>query len=80
MAKELEREGLPTVTVTSLTDVALKVGANRVLRGGSFSSPCGRPGVDMADERRFRLALVRRAVVALGVPVDRPTLFDNDEF
>lgn len=78
MAKELEREGLPTVIVTSLTDVALKVGANRVLRGASFSSPCGRPGVDAADERRFRLALVRRAVAILGTPVDGPTLFDDD--
>ena len=76
MAKELEREGLPTVIVTSLTDVALKVGANRVLRGASFSAPCGRP--DSADERRFRLALVRRAVAILGTPVDRPTLFDVD--
>ena len=78
MAKELEREGLPTVIVTSLTDVALKVGANRVLRGTSFSSPCGRPGLDAAAERRFRLALVRRAVAALATPVDGPTLFDDD--
>ncbi len=78
MAKELEREGLPTVIVTSLPDVALKVGANRVLRGASFSSPCGRPSLGPADERRFRLALVRRAVAILGTPVDRPTLFEND--
>ena len=64
--------------VTSLTDVALKVGANRVLRGASFSAPCGRPGVDADDERRFRLALVRRAVAILGTAVDGPTLFDGD--
>jgi hypothetical protein len=68
---------LPTVIVTSLTDVALKVGANRVLRGASFSSPCGRPGLDAPDERRFRLELVRRAVAVLGTPVDGPTLFDD---
>jgi glycine/betaine/sarcosine/D-proline reductase family selenoprotein B len=68
---------LPTVIVTSLTDVALKVGANRVLRGASFSSPCGKPSLDPADERRFRLALVRRAVMTLATPVDRPTLFDD---
>ena len=79
MAKELEREGLPTVIVTSLTDVALKVGANRVLRGASFSSPCGRHDLDAAAERSFRLALVRRAVAALATTVDRPTLFDDDE-
>jgi betaine reductase len=77
MAKELEREGLPTVIVTSLTDVALKVGASRVLRGASFSSPCGQPGLEAADERRSRLALVRRAVAALATAVDGPTLFDQ---
>ena len=63
--------------VTSLTDVALKVGANRVLRGASFSSPCGWPSLDAADERRFRVALVRRAVTVLATPVDGPTLFDD---
>jgi len=66
------------VIVTSLTDVALKVGANRVLRGASFSAPCGKPSLDAADERRFRLALVRRAVATLTTPVDRPTLFGDD--
>lgn len=63
--------------VTSLTDVALKVGANRVLRGATFSAPCGRPSLDAADERRFRLELVRRAVATLGTAVDGPTLFDD---
>jgi len=77
MAKELEREGVPTVVVTSLTEVALKVGANRVVRGAGFSAPCGRPGLDAAAESRFRLALVRRAVTTLTAPVDRPTLFDD---
>jgi hypothetical protein len=54
MAKELEREGFPTVTVTALTDVARKVGANRVLRGGRFSAPCGNPTLPDADERAWR--------------------------
>jgi glycine/betaine/sarcosine/D-proline reductase family selenoprotein B len=76
MAKELEREGFPTVTVTALTDVARKVGANRVLRGGRFSAPCGNPTLPDADERAWRLALVRDAVRALTVPVDAPTVFE----
>jgi glycine/betaine/sarcosine/D-proline reductase family selenoprotein B len=76
MAKELEREGFPTVTVTALTDVARKVGANRVLRGGRFSAPCGNPTLPDADERAWRLALVRDAVRALTVRVDAPTVFE----
>jgi hypothetical protein len=63
------------VIVTSLTEVALKVGANRVLRGASFSSPCGRPGLAPGDEREWRLALIRRAMAALATAVDGPTLF-----
>ena len=46
MAREMERAGLLTATVISLTDVALKVGANRVVRGGRFSAPVA--------TRRFR--------------------------
>jgi len=63
--------------VTSLADVALKVGANRVVRGAKFSSPCGRPDLGQPDERAWRVALVRRALDALRTPVDKPTLFDS---
>jgi glycine reductase complex component B subunit gamma len=56
--------------------VALKVGANRVVRGNRFSHPCGHPGLGRAEEQAWRLALVRRAVEALATPVDGPTLFE----
>jgi glycine reductase len=69
---------LPTVTVTSLTAVALKVGANRVVRGARFSHPCGRPDLAAADERAWRERLVRRALEALTTPVAGPTLFELD--
>ena len=75
MAKELEREGFPTVTITALADVARKVGANRVVRGGRFSAPCGNPTLPAAEERAWRLALVRSALAALTVPVSGPTVF-----
>ena len=76
MARELERAGFPTAIVTSLADVALKVGANRVVRGARFSHPCGRPDLGQPDERVWRLALVRRALDALRTRVDGPTLFE----
>lgn len=76
MAKELERAGFPTALVTSLTAVALTVGANRVVRGGRFSAPCGNPALAAADERAFRLDLVREALRALATPVTGPTLFE----
>lgn len=62
--------------MTSLTAVALKVGANRVVRGARFSHPCGRPDLPDADERAWRERLVRRALEALATPVAGPTLFE----
>jgi glycine reductase len=78
MAKELERAGLPTVTVTSLTSVALKVGANRVLRGTRFSCPFGNPALSADDERAWRIKFARAMVKALQTSVQGPTLFEPD--
>jgi glycine reductase complex component B subunit gamma len=77
MAKELERAGLATATVTSLTAVAQKVGANRIVRGNRFSHPCGHPGLGPAEERAWRVELVRTALRALATPVDGPTVFES---
>jgi glycine reductase len=79
MAKELERAGFPTATVTSLAAVALKVGANRIVRGNRFSHPCGHPGLPPAEERAWRVELVRTAVRALSTAVEGPTVFEPIE-
>ncbi len=78
MGKELERAGLPTVTVTSLTAVALKVGANRVLRGTRFSCPCGNPALSEKDEKAWRIKFARSIIKALQTKVDGPTLFEPE--
>lgn len=64
------------MTVTSLASVALKVGANRVVRGSRFSHPCGQPALALAEERAWRLELVRAAMDALRTTVTEPTLFE----
>ena len=76
MAKEVERAGIPTVLITSLSGVALKVGANRVLQGKRFSHPCGDPALGGEDEPRWRVELLRTALRALATPVTGPTLFE----
>ncbi len=76
MAKEIERAGFPTALVTSLSSVALKVGANRVIQGKRFSHPCGNPDLGLNDEKVWRLDLVRTALRALATPVAGPTLFE----
>lgn len=77
MAKEVERSGIPTVLITSLSAVALKVGANRVLQGKRFSHPCGDPALGRNDECRWRVGLMRAALAALATPVTGPTLFEG---
>ena len=62
--------------ITSLSTVALKVGANRVLQGKRFSHPCGNPALEAEDERKWRLELLRTALRALATPVTGPTLFE----
>jgi len=79
MAKEMERAGLPTALITSLSSVALKIGVNRVVQGKRFSYPCGNPGLSPADEKTWRTELIRTAMKALQTPVDGPTLFNSDE-
>ena len=58
--------GMPTVVITALPAVAVKVGANRVVRGKGFSHPCGNPALDPPAERAFRLTVVRTALNALN--------------
>ncbi len=60
--------------VTNFTSVGLKVGANRVVTENRLSHPCGNPALDPADERAWRLDFVRRALNALRMPVEQPTL------
>ena len=79
MAKELERAGFPTATVTSLAAVAVKVGANRIVSGNRFSHPCGRPDLPRPEERAWRIELVRTALRALCTSVEGPTVFEPAE-
>jgi len=72
----MERAGIPTALITSLSSVALKVGANRVVQGKRFSHPCGNPSLKPEDEKAWRLELVRRAMQAPTTPVTGPTLFE----
>lgn len=62
--------------ITALPGVAMKIGANRIFRGKSFSHPCGDPSVDADSEHRFRVGLIRQALAALQASVTEPTLFE----
>lgn len=70
---------MPTVLATCLYTVATRVGANRIVRGGRFHHPFGKPELPSADEYAWRRKFVDRIVTALCTPVQQPTVFDVEE-
>lgn len=61
----MERAGIPTVTVTPMPNVALNVGANRILVGVGITHPLGDPALDPGPEAQLRRRLVERALEML---------------
>ena len=51
--------------VTCLSNVANQVGVGRVLAGNKFHYPVGQPELPPEEERRWRVALIEKALVAL---------------
>ena len=62
--------GIATVFVTALPTIGQMVGANRVLRGVSITSPTGDPSLAVGDEHALRVRVVERALEFLGTDVD----------
>lgn len=69
---------MPTVIVTCLQDVAVQVGANRILRPhrSTFHRPFGVPDLELDRERAWRRGAVEAALLALQQPVEGPQVFE----
>lgn len=63
--------------VTAITPLAQSIGVNRIVRGKAVANPFGDPGKTPAEERGFRKRLVEKALEALHVHVERPTVFEE---
>ena len=79
MAKELEREGIPTALLCNIVPIALTVGANRVVPTRGIQYPTGDPSLSREQEEAWREHLVLTALGALETPVDGPTVFPSEE-
>ena len=75
MARELERAGLPTVQVSTMTPVAVMVGANRIVPAAGIIYPLGNADLSPEDEKALRRRIVEQALQALRTEVSRPTVF-----
>lgn len=58
-----------------MPNVALNVGANRILVGVGITHPLGDPSLDPAREAELRARLVGRALVLLATPVSGQQVF-----
>ena len=75
MAKEIERAGIPSAQITTMTPVALTLGSNRVIPGAGIVHPVGNPEVGLESEKRLRLSIVKMALKALQTDLEGQRLF-----
>ena len=79
MAKELERNGIPTAVLTALPMIPLAVGASRVVKGQRVEHVCGNPLLSEELDRELQMRIVRTALRAIQTEVGGPTLFDPEQ-
>jgi glycine reductase len=67
------------VQVSTMTPVAVMVGANRIVPAGGIIHPLGNADLSAEDEKALRRRIVERALEALRTEVVRPTVFGGDD-
>lgn len=76
MAKEIERSGIPVTVMCNLTNIAKRVGSNRIVPTFAVPYPLGNPQASPEEEWAMRLHRVEVAVNALQTPVSEQTIFE----
>jgi betaine reductase len=62
--------------ISALPELAISVGAPRVVRGVRIEHVCGDPSLPPHEDAALRYRLVGRALEALRTPVEHPTIFE----
>ena len=65
------------VHVASIVPISLTVGANRIVPAVAIPHPLGNPELPEDEERKLRLNLVKKALRALQVEVEKQTVFEE---
>jgi glycine reductase len=76
MVKEIEKAGITVVHACSIVPISLTVGANRIVPTVAIPHPFGDPDKSPEEEKRLRRKLVEKALKALGIRIERQTVFD----
>jgi len=69
--------GLPVVHMATIVPISLTVGANRIIPTVAIPYPLGNPELPKDEERELRLNLVKKALRALQVEVEKQTVFEE---
>ena len=69
---------MPTVQVSTMTPVALMVGANRIVPAAGIIHPLGNTELSAEDEKALRRRIVETALQALRTEVAQPTVFGGE--
>jgi len=69
---------LPTVQVSTMTPVAVMIGANRIVPAAGIIHPLGNADLSPADEKALRRRIVEQALHALETEVAKPTVFAHE--
>ena len=75
ITKELERVGIATAHVCTMTPIALMVGSSRVIPGSGIIHPVGNTDLDPKAEKTLRRVIVEKALKALQTELTEQRLF-----
>ena len=75
MVKELEKEGIPTAHITSMSPVAQSIGSCRIVHGIAITNPLSDVELPMAEQTKMRRNFVERALKAISTDISQQTFF-----
>src|SRR5450759_3515594 len=75
LVKELERAGIPSAHVCSITSVAQTLGSNRIIPAPRVGIPMGDRDLDPKAEKALRRAIVEVALESLQTEIKEQKLF-----
>lgn len=72
----MERAGLPTAHICAIVPVAFMVGSNRIIPAAKIVNPLGNENLEPEEEKKYRRAILVKALEALQEDVKEQTLFE----
>lgn len=76
IVKEIDAAGIPAAHICTIVPISKSVGANRIVPGISIPHPVGKPDVSLAEEKKIRYRIIKKALTALTAAITEQTIFN----